>query len=102
MKHTLRLSRFDPTVDQEPHEETYEYEAEGTLNVIQAIRRIYRTVDGTLSFRDTDCHRGVCGLCSMMIDGKRRLGCMCIAEDGMTVAPPPNRKVIKDLLFEMD
>ncbi len=102
MRFNLKVSRFDPSKEESPHLETYEYEAEGQLNVIQAIRRVFQTVDGTLSFRDTDCHRGVCGLCSMMIDGNRRLACMCIAEDGMTVAPPPNRKVIKDLLFELD
>lgn len=102
MRFKLKVSRFDPSKEESPHLETYEYEAKGQLNVIQAIRRVFQTVDGTLSFRDTDCHRGVCGLCSMMIDGNRRLACMCIAEDGMTVAPPPNRKVIKDLLFEMD
>jgi len=44
----------------------------------------------------------VCGICSMMMDGKRALTCMHKAESGVTVAPPPNRKVIKDLVFETD
>lgn len=102
MKFKMRLFRFHPKVDKAPHHEEFEIESDGPLNVMQAIRRIYDTVDGTLSFRNSDCHRGVCGLCSMMINGDRRLACMCIAEDCMTIDPPPNRKVVKDILFEMD
>ncbi len=41
-------------------------------------------------------------MCSMMIDGRRRLSCMIVAEEGMTVEPPPNRRAIKDLVFETD
>ncbi len=98
----LTITRFTPETDEAPHEETFEIPVDGTISVLQAIRRVHRGLDGTLSFRNCDCRRGVCGLCSMMIDGKRRLACMCIAEDGMTVAPPPNRKVLKDLVFELD
>ncbi len=102
MRFKLRLFRFHPEQDESPRHEVYEYDSEGSLNVMQAIRLIYETMDGTLSFRNSDCHRGVCGLCSMMINGKRRLACMCIAEDGMSIAPPPNQKVVKDLLFEIE
>jgi hypothetical protein len=27
---------------------------------------------------------------------------MCVAEDGMSIAPPPNRSVLKDLVFDLD
>jgi succinate dehydrogenase/fumarate reductase-like Fe-S protein len=98
----LRLHRFDPKHDSAPRYEEYEIESDGPLSLMQAICRVYDTVDGTLSLRNTDCRRGVCGICSMMIDGRRRLACTCVAQDGMTIGPPPNRKVIKDLVFEMD
>ena len=99
---TITISRFAPASDPAQHEQTYEVAVDGTISVLQAIRRIHRSLDGTLSFRNCDCRRGVCGLCSMMIDGKRRLACMCIAETGMHIAPPPNRLVLKDLVFELD
>ncbi|MFT5440945.1 MAG: succinate dehydrogenase/fumarate reductase iron-sulfur protein [Alphaproteobacteria bacterium] len=98
----ITISRFTPSSDESPREQDYDLPVDGTISVLQAIRRIHRTLDGTLSFRNCDCRRGVCGLCSMMIDGKRRLACMCVAEDGMSVAPPPNRQVLKDLVFELD
>ncbi len=101
---TLRLTieRYTPPGDAAPHDQAFELEIDGTISVLQAIRRVHRNVDGTLSFRNCDCRRGVCGLCSMMIDGKRRLACMCVAEDGMRIAPPPNRRVLKDLVFELE
>jgi succinate dehydrogenase/fumarate reductase iron-sulfur protein len=98
----LRIQRSDPTRNEAPHHEVFEIDNDGELNIIQAIRHIYENTDGSLAFRNTDCRRGVCGLCSMMIDGKRRLACMCVAKDGVTIEPPPNRKVIKDLVFQMD
>lgn len=98
----LRLYRFDPARDDASRHEEYEIETDGPVSVLQAVRTVYHTIDGSLSFRNTDCRRGVCGVCSMMIDGRRRLSCMCLAEDGMTVEPPPNRRVIKDLVFETD
>lgn len=98
----IRLYRFDPDRDEASRYEEYEIETNGPLSVLQAVRNIYRRVDGSLSFRNSDCRRGVCGVCSMMIDGRRRLSCMIVAEDGMTVEPPPNRQLIKDLMFETD
>jgi succinate dehydrogenase/fumarate reductase iron-sulfur protein len=98
----IRIERFTPNHDESPRAQDYDVPIDGTISVLQAIRRIHRTLDGTLSFRNCDCRRGVCGLCSMMIDGKRRLACMCVAEDGMSIAPPPNRPVLKDLVFDLD
>ena len=98
----LKIYRYNPAHDAEPGWQDYEIEIDGSLSVLQAIRRIYHTVDPTLSFRNSDCRRGVCGICSMVMDGKRALTCMHKAESGMTVAPPPNRRVIKDLVFETD
>ena len=98
----IRLYRYDPAFDEAPRHEEYEIEADGPLSILQAIRRVYYTVDGSLSFRNSDCRRGVCGICSMMVDGRRQLTCMCVATNGMTIDPPPNRPIIKDLVFETD
>lgn len=98
----LTIFRFDPVSDAEPRFQEYDIETDGPVSVLQAVRRIYHTADPTLSFRNSDCRRGVCGICSMMMNGRRALTCMHKAESGMTVAPPPNRRVIKDLVFETD
>jgi len=101
---TIRLlvQRFDPRTDDTPHEQEYAFEEEGAISVIQAIRRVHHDIDPTLAYRNTDCRRGVCGLCSMMVNGRRRLACMVAAEGTMTIAAPPNRKVVRDLVFDLD
>ena len=88
----LRIYRFNPEHDAEPHYRDYEIETDGSVSVLQAIRQIYHTVDATLSFRNSDCRRGVCGICSMMMDGKRALTCMHRAESGVTVASTPTER----------
>ena len=98
----LKLYRFNPEQDTAPRLQEYEIETNGPVSVLQAIRHIYHTTDPTLAFRNSDCRRGVCGICSMMMNGKRALTCMHVARSGMIVAPPPNRRVIKDLVFETD
>ena len=98
----ITLFRYDPKVDLEGKEVSYEISTEGPISILQAIRKVYQTKDASLSFRNSDCRRGVCGICSMMVDGRRQLTCMCLATNGMVVAPPPNRRLIKDLVFETD
>ena len=98
----ITLFRYDPKVDLEGKEVSYEISTDGPISVLQAIRRVYQKKDASLSFRNSDCRRGVCGICSMMVDGRRKLTCMCLAKNGMVVGPPPNRRVIKDLVFETD
>jgi len=101
-KLNITLYRFDPKIDESSKLQSYTIKTDGPVSVLQAIRHVYHNVDGTLSFRNSDCRRGVCGICSMMINGRRQLTCMCLAKDGMTVEPPPNRTIVKDLVFETD
>ena len=98
----ITLFRYDPKVDLEGKEVSYEISTEGPISILQAIRKVYQTKDASLSFRNSDCRRGVCGICSMMVDGRRQLTCMCLATNGMMVGPQPNRRLIKDLVFETD
>ena len=55
-----------------------------------------------IPLRNTDCHRDVCVLCSLMINDKRQLACMSVAEDGLIIEPPPKKITVKDLVHEMD
>ena len=58
----IRIERFTPNHDESPRAQDYDVPIDGTISVLQAIRRIHRTLDGTLSFRNCDCRRGVCGI----------------------------------------
>ncbi len=98
----LHVSRFDPAADAAARFETFDLAVEGPISVLQALRRIYQELDSSLAFRNADCRRGVCGVCSLSIDGRRVLACMHLAVDGMRIAPPPRRHVFRDLVFDIE
>ena len=60
-------------------------------------------MDPSLSFRRS-CREGICGSCSMNIDGVNTLACLCgIDKDAKSIsfAPLPHMHVIKDLVVDM-
>ena len=108
MKINLKIQRFDPQTDQEPHFQTYEVEVEPTDRLLDAMMHIKRFEDGSLSFRKS-CAHGVCGSDAMRINGKDRLACKTLVRDvvageGDTVVIEPLRHfpVLKDLIVDQE
>ncbi|HSR09850.1 MAG TPA: 2Fe-2S iron-sulfur cluster-binding protein [Thermodesulfobacteriota bacterium] len=96
----LKVSRFDPAVDSRPRLQEYEIEKTEKMSVVSALRRIYESLDPSLSYSGYFCYRRLCGLCQMKINGKNRLGCRTPVEDGMIIEPAPGYPVIKDLAVD--
>ena len=96
----LKVFRFNPTVDSRPIFQEYEVEKSEKMSVLSAIRQIYETLDGSLSFSGYFCYRKLCGLCQMKINGKNRLSCRTRVEDGMIIEPAPGYALIKDLAVD--
>merc|ERR1712178_402252 len=71
---------------------------------LDALIKIKDELDPTLSFRRS-CREGICGSCSMNVDGKNNLACLSrIDEDCSKVAkiyPLPHMYVVKDLVPDM-
>jgi succinate dehydrogenase / fumarate reductase iron-sulfur subunit len=80
VKITLRIQRFDPEVDGEPHFRDYAVEVEPTDRVLDALMYVKGFVDGTLAFRRS-CAHGVCGSDAMVINGFERLACKTLVKD---------------------
>jgi len=100
----LRIRRYNPEADEEPHWETYQVEAEPTDRVLDLLHQVKWYQDGTLTFRRS-CAHGVCGSDAMLINGRNRLACEYLVKDAGTkisVAPLPAFGVIKDLLVDME
>ena len=71
--------------------------------VLDAILKIKHAIDSTLTFRRS-CREGVCGSCSMNINGKNTLACTkAIADYSGTIKiyPLPHMAVVKDLVADM-
>ena len=99
---TVKIFRFDPTVDKEPRYETYKIPAEAWNNrkVIDVIRYIYENFVPGLSFREP-CRQRVCGGCTVRVNKKSVLACDTIAEKEMVIEPTTKYKVLKDLIVDM-
>ncbi len=101
----FRIYRWDPDDDDNPRIDTYYVDQDdcGPM-VLDALIWIKNKIDPTLTFRRS-CREGICGSCSMNIDGQNTLACTCGTEDVTSevvkIYPLPHMPVIKDLVPDL-
>ena len=98
---TFDVYRYDPDSTGNPHVDTYSVDLDdcGPM-VLDALLWIKDKVDPTLTFRRS-CREGICGSCSMNIDGTNWLACTRFIADTdkrSTIYPLANMPIIKDLV----
>jgi len=98
------IYRYNPETADNPRTDTYEVDLDscGPM-VLDALLKIKDGMDSTLALRRS-CREGICGSCSMNIDGRNTLACIKpIAEiDGdVSIYPLPHQPVIKDLVTDL-
>lgn len=71
--------------------------------VLDALNKIKNEIDSTLTFRRS-CREGICGSCSMNINGVNTLACLTPLNkhDEIKIYPLPHMPVIKDLVVDMN
>ncbi|QBS37166.1 succinate dehydrogenase iron-sulfur subunit [Thermaerobacter sp. FW80] len=102
MQVTLRIRRYNPERDREPHWEEYRLQADPTDRVLDLLNRVKWEIDGTLAYRRS-CAHGVCGSDAMIINGKARLACKTLVKElsqPITVEPMRGFRVKKDLIVD--
>ena len=74
---TFRIYRFDPEKPgQKPHVQEYVVDLNQCgMMVLDALIKIKNEQDPTLTFRRS-CREGICGSCSMNINGSNTLACL--------------------------
>jgi len=100
----LRIRRFNPEADAEPHWETYALQAEPSDRVLDLLHQVKWFQDGTLTFRRS-CAHGVCGSDAMLINGRNQLACAVLVRDaGASISVEAMRglPVVKDLLVDQE
>jgi succinate dehydrogenase / fumarate reductase iron-sulfur subunit len=98
---SFRIYRYDPDSGENPRFDTFEVNLDecGPM-VLDALIKIKGEQDASLTFRRS-CREGICGSCSMNIDGKNGLACTTAIEDvkgEIAITPLPAMDVIKDLV----
>jgi fumarate reductase iron-sulfur subunit len=97
----ITVFRYNPEdKESKPAYQTYTLQETPGMTLYIALIKIWSTMDHNLSF-DFVCRAGICGSCSMVVNGKPRLACRTRTnefEDGkITLMPLPTFKHIKDL-----
>jgi succinate dehydrogenase / fumarate reductase iron-sulfur subunit len=100
----FRVYRWDPEAGGNPRTDTFFVDIDdcGPM-VLDALIWIKNKVDPTLTFRRS-CREGVCGSCSMNIDGMNTLACTLgydEVEGAVKVYPLPHLAVVKDLVPDL-
>jgi succinate dehydrogenase / fumarate reductase iron-sulfur subunit len=112
---TLKIRRYNPEVDAEPHWVSYDVDAAPTDKVLDALHTVKWEDDGTLTFRRS-CAHGICGSDAMRINGRNRLACKTLIKDlvdvpadgrdakgkPITIEPIQGLPVLKDLVVDME
>jgi len=100
----LQIYRWSPDDGEQPRLDTYHIDRESTgPMVLDALMKVKNEIDPTLTFRRS-CREGICGSCSMNIDGTNTLACLKPIDDvkgDIKIYPLPHMEVIKDLVPDM-
>jgi succinate dehydrogenase / fumarate reductase iron-sulfur subunit len=101
---TFEVYRWDPDGEGNPRMDRFDIDLDdcGPM-VLDAIIKIKNEIDPTLTFRRS-CREGICGSCSMNINGVNTLACTKPIADysgPIKVYPLPHLPVVKDLVPDM-
>jgi len=100
----LRIYRWNPYLNKKPWFAFYPFlSKKGIPMILDALIYIKNFFDSTLTFRRS-CREGICGSCSMNIEGINSLACLKtfnIKKKFITIYPLPHMYVIKDLVPDL-
>lgn len=101
---TFQIYRWNPETSDTPTYDTFEMDTTscGPM-ILDALIKIKDEIDSTLAFRRS-CREGICGSCSMNVDGVNTLACItpiASIKGTIRIHPLPHMPVIKDLIPDL-
>jgi succinate dehydrogenase / fumarate reductase iron-sulfur subunit len=106
MQISLKLFRFKPKTDKEPHYDTFTIEAESNERILDCLNRVRWQKDSTLAFR-MSCAHGICGSDGLTINAQASLACQKLVKDydytkEITIEPLKYFEIVKDLIVDLE
>jgi succinate dehydrogenase / fumarate reductase, iron-sulfur subunit len=106
MKVKLKVFRFNPKTDKDPHYDTFMVEAKPTERLLDCLNRVRWEKDGSLAYR-MSCGHGICGSDGMTINGVSALACQKLVKDyaenkEIVFEPLSVFTVVKDLVVDLE
>lgn len=102
-KISVKIRRTSGTDNGPVRFDSYVVTREDRMNVLDVVNKIQSTQDGSLAFRYS-CRVGMCGTCSMRVNGRNRWTCRTAVDDlgsDLVIEPLPNYPVVRDLVVDM-
>jgi succinate dehydrogenase / fumarate reductase iron-sulfur subunit len=101
----FRIYRFDPELGGRPRIDSFDIDmASCGPMVLDVLLKIKNEIDTTLSLRRS-CREGICGSCSMNINGLNTLACTKACDElgggDVRIYPLPHMSVVKDLVTDL-
>ena len=102
----LKIFRFDPQNDKEPHYDGFTVDAKPTDRLLDCLNKVRWEQDGSLAYR-MSCAHGICGSDGMTINGVSALACQKLVKDydadkEILIEPLSVFQVVKDLVVDME
>ena len=102
----LKIFRFDPKNDKEPHYDCFTVDAKPTDRLLDCLNKVRWEQDGSLAYR-MSCAHGICGSDGMTINGVSALACQKLVKDydadkEILIEPLSVFQVVKDLVVDME
>jgi succinate dehydrogenase / fumarate reductase iron-sulfur subunit len=103
---TFKVFRFNEETDYLPYYNTYVLDVTHEEVVLDILNRIKWDHDGSLSYRRS-CRHGICGVCSIKVNGKGILACKSrlfdlveVFGNEIVIEPLSTKRAIKDLIID--
>jgi succinate dehydrogenase/fumarate reductase iron-sulfur protein len=94
----VRILRSNTSLSSESHYDDFEVEAESGSSVSDVLEKLNRQHDGALAYQ-VSCRRGVCGCCTIKVNGRPKLACCTEAKGDLTLEPLSTSRAVKDLVM---
>ena len=96
----IKIKRY--STEAEVREETIAYEVPyENVTLLEALNHIKTKTDPSLSY-SAGCRSGVCGSCSVRVNGREELACAYKLSDGDLIEPMKNLPVVRDLIVDIE
>jgi succinate dehydrogenase/fumarate reductase iron-sulfur protein len=97
----VKILRYDPTSSTESYWQEYKILLQNgeSISILSILQSIFENQDHSLAFTGP-CEKGLCGMCTLVVNGKTQLACTTFLSSNVTIEPIKGFNVIRDLVVD--